>query len=234
MTGYPAAVRSLPMAEANPAAAREALQAQYRQRRSEIEGRLKEFRSLWAEGSDEDLFAEMVFCLCAVQTSARVSDEATRRLREAGLLSRGPRSRVRDVLRGGYVRFHDNKSRWIVEARRQFMEPRPRMRQQLAIQAGTPALLRDWLEAEVLGLGPKEASHFLRNIGLGEDLAILDRHILRNLQELGVVETLPKTLTRSRYRVLEEAFRGFCDAMAIPLGHMDLLLWAKETGFVFK
>ena len=26
----------------------------------------------------------------------------------------------------------------------------------------------------------KEASHFLRNIGFGENIAILDRHILKN------------------------------------------------------
>ncbi|MFQ5908987.1 MAG: N-glycosylase/DNA lyase [Thermoplasmata archaeon] len=206
----------------------------YQERREEIEARLREFQSLWEEGSDEDLFAELTFCLCAVQTSARVSDRTTHRLRERGLLRRGSRNQVRDVLRGGYVRFHENKARWIVAARRRFMEPHPRMRQDLAERAHAPSVLRDWLEREVLGLGPKEASHFLRNIGLGENLAILDRHILHNLTEVGVLDDLPTSLTRSRYLAIEGNLQAFCARVGIPLGHMDLLLWAKETGFVFK
>jgi N-glycosylase/DNA lyase len=210
------------------------LLALYRELRGEIEARLREFRLVWEEGSDEDLFAELTFCLCAVQTSARVSDRTTRRLRERGLLRGGSQGQVRDVLRRGYVRFHENKSRWIVKARRRFMEPRPTMRQDLEERAHDPPALRDWLEGEVHGLGPKEASHFLRNIGLGENLAILDRHILRNLEGLGVIETLPPSLTRSRYLAIEEKLQAYCTRVGIPLGQMDLLLWAKETGFVFK
>jgi N-glycosylase/DNA lyase len=215
-------------------AARDALQTLYQERRDEITTRLQEFRAIWREGSDEDLFAEMVFCLCAVQTSARASDQVVRRLRVGGLLLRGSRRRVREVLRGGYVRFHETKSGWIVEARTRFMEPRPALRQELEGLAGEPPALRDWLEREVLGLGPKEASHYLRNIGLGENLAILDRHILSNLQELGVVDSPLPSLTRSRYHAIEQDLRSFCGRVGIPVGHMDLLLWAKETGFVFK
>ncbi|MFQ5919338.1 MAG: DNA lyase [Thermoplasmata archaeon] len=233
MTGSAVVTPRPPMAE--PAGAtQDALQALYRKRRDEIAARLREFRAIWREGNDEDLFAEMVFCMCAVQTSARVSDQAARRLRESGLLLRGSRRRVREVLRGGYVRFHETKSGWIVGARRRFMEPNPSLRRKLEGLASQPPVLRDWLEGEVPGLGPKEASHYLRNIGLGENLAILDRHILHNLQELRVIEALPPSLTRSRYRAIERDLQAFCERMAIPVGHMDLLLWAKETGFVFK
>jgi N-glycosylase/DNA lyase len=114
------------------------------------------------------------------------------------------------------------------------MEPHSTMRQDLEERAHAPPALRDWLEEEVLGLGPKEASHFLRNIGLGETLAILDRHILHNLEGLGVIETLPSSLTRPHYLAIEEKLRAYCARVGIPLGQMDLLLWAKETGFVFK
>ena len=41
--------------------------------------------------------------------------------------------------------------------------------------------IREWLVENVRGMGYKESSHFLRNIGLGENIAILDRHILKNL-----------------------------------------------------
>ncbi|MFQ5553448.1 MAG: N-glycosylase/DNA lyase [Thermoplasmata archaeon] len=234
MTGPPGMVHPPTVLAASGAGLPDELRALYRERRNEIETRLREFRAIWEAGSDEDLFAEMTFCLCAIQTSARVSDRTTRNLRDRGLLRAGSRRHIRDVLRGGYVRFHENKSRWIVEARRRFMEPNPTIRQDLEKRAHSPPALRDWLEEEIRGLGPKEASHFLRNIGLGENLAILDRHILTNLRELGVLDALPPNLTRTRYLEIEERLQAFCERANVPLGHMDLLLWAKETGFVFK
>ncbi len=234
MTGSRGAVHPPTALASTDAGLQDELHTLYRERRGEIETRLREFRAIWEEGSDEDLFAEMTFCLCAVQTAARVSDRTTHTLRERGLLLVGSRRRVRDVLRGGYVRFHENKSRWIVEARRRFMEPSPTLRQDLEMRAPSPPALRNWLEDEVLGFGPKESSHFLRNIGLGEDLAILDRHILTNLKDLGVLDALPPSLTRTRYLEIEGRFQAFCERTGIPVGHMDLLLWAKATGFVFK
>jgi len=86
----------------------------------------------------------------------------------------------------------------------------------------------------VKGLGYKEASHFLRNIGLGEEFAILDRHILRNLKDLQVIPEIPATLTRKRYLEIEEKVRRLAKDIGIPMGHLDLLLWSKETGHIFK
>ena len=70
----------------------------------------------------------------------------------------------------------------------------------------------------VTGLGLKEASHFLRNIGRGEDLAILDRHILRNLLRHRVIGRMPKSLTPKRYLVIEERMEAFSEAVGISLG----------------
>ena len=63
----------------------------------------------------------------------------------------------------------------------------------------SPMELREWLVKNVKGLGYKEASHFLRNIGKSEDLAILDRHILKNLQDLKVINDIPKKLPTQKY-----------------------------------
>jgi len=56
--------------------------------------------------------------------------------------------------------------------------------------------MREWLIRSIRGIGYKEASHFLRNIGLGENLAILDRHILKNLKFFGVIEEIPASLPK--------------------------------------
>ena len=86
----------------------------------------------------------------------------------------------------------------------------------------------------IKGMGHKEASHFLRNIGLGESLAILDRHILKNLALLGVIKEPPSTLSRRLYLETEKNMKRFSKQAMIPMGHLDLLLWYKEAGEVFK
>ena len=86
----------------------------------------------------------------------------------------------------------------------------------------------------MLGLGYKEASHFLRNIGLGEDLAILDRHILKNLVLLGVIDEVPSSLSRKTYLDIERRMTEFSKRLGINMGQLDLLLWYKEAGEVFK
>ena len=82
-------------------------------------------------------------------------------------------------------------------------------------------------------MGWKEASHFLRNIG-HRNLAILDRHILRNLVRAGVLHRLPKTLTAKRYLLIEEKFKDFAERMDIPMDELDLLFWSMETGEILK
>src|SRR5438445_231557 len=80
----------------------------------------------------------------------------------------------------------------------------------------------------------KEAIHFLRNIRLGEGFAILDRHILRNLNRLGVIPEIPATITKKRYLEIEEKLRRFAAEIGIPIADLDLLFWSRETGWIFK
>jgi len=96
-----------------------------------------------------------------------------------------------------------------------------------------PKELRDWLVTNVRGLGYKESAHFLRNIGY-RGLAILDRHILRNLKRFGVIRRLPPVLNRKRYLHIEEKFLRFADLVGIPIDELDLLFWSMETGVIRK
>jgi N-glycosylase/DNA lyase len=83
-------------------------------------------------------------------------------------------------------------------------------------------------------LGYKEASHFLRNIGFGENLAILDRHILKNLVLLGVIESIPKGIIKNKYLEIEEKMAKLSKKIDVPMSHLDIVLWYKETGEIFK
>ena len=80
----------------------------------------------------------------------------------------------------------------------------------------------------------KESSHFLRNIGLGEDLAILDRHILRKLLKANVIEKMPGSMSEKRYLEIEGRMRRFANEIGIPLSHLDIVIWYSATGSIFK
>ena len=132
------------------------------------------------------------------------------------------------------VRFHNKKADYVFIARNFFLQNGKISIKKALDRFRNVHECRDWLVHHIKGLGYKEASHFLRNIGYGENIAILDRHILRNLCRLGILEIMPKSLTRSQYLQIENEMAGFAKQVAIPLSHLDLLLWFTETGEIFK
>ncbi len=92
--------------------------------------------------------------------------------------------------------------------------------------------LREWLVKNVKGLGYKEASHFLRNIGY-KNLAIIDFHIIDVLVKHDIVEK-PKTLTRRKYLEIEDILRKIAVRLELNLAELDLYLWYVETGKILK
>nr|MBC8387338.1 DNA lyase [Actinomycetota bacterium] len=79
-----------------------------------------------------------------------------------------------------------------------------------------------------------EASHFLRNIGLGGNIAILDIHILRSLEKYRVINKIPSSISRKIYLDIENKMREFSINIDISLPELDLLFWSNQTGFIFK
>ncbi len=197
-----------------------------------IEERLAEFRALFAEASEERLFAEMAFCLLTPQSKAKVCWRAVENMVEDSVLFHGTAEQLEAYLVG--VRFKRNKARYIVEAREKLCgSGRCRIRSVIT-DFNSPFELREWLVKNIKGYGYKEASHFLRNIGIGFELAILDRHILKNLKLAGVIDAVPSSLSRRKYLEIERLMREFSEAISIPMPHLDLLLWYRQAGEVFK
>lgn len=197
--------------------------------KGQIESRLREFRQIWETGSDEDLFRELVFCLLTPQSRARTCWAAVERLVDKSLLAECDPRQILEELVG--VRFNERKALYICLARRMFSSQSLRA---IISGFGSSFAAREWLVKNVKGLGYKEASHFLRNIGLGENLAILDRHILKNLKIMGVIDEVPASLSKKTYLDIERKMIGFSKHVGIPMGNLDLLLWYKEAGEVFK
>ncbi|MDP8247779.1 MAG: N-glycosylase/DNA lyase [Candidatus Tritonobacter lacicola] len=202
----------------------------YKAKMVEIRRRLREFAEVLSQ-SEKRVFAELCFCICTPQSKAVACDKAVNRLEKSGVLYDGSLGKIRAGLNG--VRFPNNKARYIVEARRLFTK-RGGLNIKDALNREDIEGTREWLVRNVKGLGYKEASHFLRNIGLGNNLAILDVHILKNLLRYNVIEEIRKNLSRKQYMLIEEGMRRFSKRVKIPMAELDLLFWSIETGKILK
>jgi N-glycosylase/DNA lyase len=198
----------------------------------EILSRLQEFDSVLKTGDEERIFAELVFCLLTPQSKAKSCWAAVERLLDKGLLLTGTDDQVLMELTG--VRFKYKKAGYVIKARNMFIIDGKLVIKSMISRFSDACDAREWLVHNVKGIGYKEASHFLRNIGHGADLAILDRHILKNLRSLGVIEDVPASLSRRRYLEIEEGMKELSERVGILMSHLDLILWYKETGEVFK
>jgi N-glycosylase/DNA lyase len=206
--------------------------ASHRAIRESIEARMRVFSAIWEKGNEKDLFVELVFCLLTPQSGARRCWRAVETLVQKGFLFDGGFSEICSEL--NIVRFKNNKTRYILEARAKFWDRGSCSMRDVLRRAGNTQRMRECLSKTVRGMGLKEASHYLRNIGLGGDIAILDRHVLRSMLLMGLIDTIPRTLTRRIYLDMENRLRAYARHVAIPLGHLDFVLWFRETGDLFK
>ena len=208
------------------------IKAIYKKVCPQIKSRLAEFKQLFQEGTEKDVFAELVFCLLTPQSKAQSCWECVENLKKNKLLLKGnPKEIVKEINK---ARFKNKKAEYIVEARKKFMSGGKLNIKSKITEFENVQEAREWLVNGVKGIGYKEASHFLRNIGFGEKIAILDRHILRNLKELGVIREIPISLSKKKYFEIEIKMKEFARNVNIPLSHLDLVFWYKETGEIFK
>lgn len=193
------------------------LRQAYQKKKNIIRQRLKEF------SENNDHFYEACFCLLTPQSNAKKCDQCIRILKEKDFHKKN--FEIKEILRTK-TRFYNNKSDYLMLLKQDWKTVKP-------IINKDPIEAREYLVNNVKGLGYKEASHFLRNIGK-RDLAILDRHILKNLVKYKVIKELPKTLSKKNYLDIEQRFQKFSKDIKIPMDELDLLFWSMENGEVFK
>ncbi len=210
----------------------QSLITEYNRKKSQIKKRLKEFSYLH-QAKDEDIFSELCFCILTPQSKAFYCDKAIEELRKAGLLFKGNIREIKTKLKG-LVRFHNNKASYLVAARRFFKNGKKAIDVKSRLDKNDTFKMRDWLVKNIKGLGYKEASHFLRNIGLGKDMAVLDRHILKNLKKYRVINKISPSLSKKDYINIESKMKNFAQRINIPIEELDLLFWSNQTGLIFK
>ncbi|NNE66882.1 MAG: N-glycosylase/DNA lyase [Pyrinomonadaceae bacterium] len=203
----------------------------YRKRRKEIKKRLSEFEEVWSKGDNLRLWEEMVFCFFTGGCSAKMGLKSIEAVRP--LLMTGDQEELSRALVGSH-RFPNARARYIV-ASREFLVGHCGMRIRDELEKRSHLERRDWLvkEKRIKGLAYKEASHFLRNVGL-KGYAILDKHVLNCLFELKIIDDPKPPKTRRMYLTVEEKLETFADRLKIDFDEMDLVLWSMKTGEILK
>ena len=189
-----------------------------------VKQRVKDFEQVFIS-NNERWFSELCFCLLTANSSAIMGlkvqdalgfdgfsklsqDELTKRLQELG------------------HRFYNVRAGFIAEARKN-IDIKQRIQ-----SFNDEREAREWLVENIKGLGMKESSHFLRNVGY-KNIAILDKHIINVLSEHNIIER-PKNLNKQRYLDIEKRLEELAKATSLSLGELDLYLWYMKTGKVLK
>jgi N-glycosylase/DNA lyase len=188
-----------------------------------VDKRMQEFELLGKQTADR-IFSEMCFCILTANYTAEGGIKIQNELCDS--FSKLSQEQLASRLRKLGHRFPNTRARYISDSqtcKQQIMNTLDNMDEQDA---------REWLVKNIKGLGYKEASHFLRNIGK-KNLAIIDFHIIDILVDNKVIEK-PKTLTKSKYLEIESKLIEFAQKLDMNLAELDLYLWYLETGKILK
>lgn len=187
---------------------------------NEIKSKLNSFKTL----KEKECFHEFLFCLLTPQSNAQRCWLAVEEIKK---LKNPTYSEINSILKSK-TRFHNNKTKYILNAYQIWPEI-----SKIIKQSNTQEV-RNTLADKVKGYGLKESSHFLRNIGKSNNqIAILDRHILKNLKNSNIIEDI-KIKSKLHYLEIEKAYLNYAKQINIPADELDILWWSQENGEIFK
>ena len=228
----------------------EKLKAEYATKKDKIRERLRQFEKFFSEPyswaynngnlalmpvetkDDHRLFEELAFCIFTANTSAEMGLKAVDSVRNA--LINGTADDMARRLEGIY-RFNNVRPAYIVHTRNYLKNSINFQLKNRIKSFKNKNELRDFfaLNKDIKGLGMKEASHFLRNIGF-KGYTILDKHIINSLHEFGILPTNDRPKNPKHYLEIEQKFIGFSKQVGIGMDELDLLLWSRKNGRILK
>ncbi len=208
------------------------LKRDYRSKKQAIVLRLSEFKAVYEKG-DRAIFEELCYCILTAGSSAKMGMRTIEALKD--ILHTGSVTELQRRAMLSRVRFWRMRPSYIVQTREYLKDACGMKLRRLIESLDDRHARRDFFATNksIKGLGYKEASHFLRNIGFS-GYAILDKHILNSLCEMGVISKQLRPTTRAGYLEIENELEQFSYETGIDMDHMDLLLWSRKTGEILK
>lgn len=181
---------------------------------------------------DHRIFEELCFCIFTANTSAEMGLKAVGAVRDALINGTGEEIKKRLI---GIYRFNNVRPSYIIHTRDYLINSLNFALKEKINSFKDIQELRDFfaINKGIKGIGMKEASHFLRNIGFS-GYSILDKHIINSLHEFGVLKNNKAPRNRSEYLEIERKFKDFSENVGIDMDELDLLLWSRKNGRILK
>lgn len=193
--------------------------------------RLSEFEQTYQKG-DREIFKELCFCILTANASAKGGMKAIEAL--GNLIFTGSEKEISNALKKCGYRFWKKRANYIVETRKTMQEHcKMELKKEIEKKRENIEELRAFFDENAKGIGMKEASHFLRNVGF-KDYAILDKHIVNCLHEAKVFENNEKPKNKKQYLEMEAKMKRFSKKIKVPMAELDLILWSSKTGEILK
>jgi N-glycosylase/DNA lyase len=208
------------------------LMTTYNSIKGEIKGKLKGFEDVFNE-PDEDIFLELCYCMLAAGTSALLALNTVEKIK--GVVFNADVKEMQIALKRSGYRFHTVRAGYIVTTREYLTNDCGFQIKKKIGSFSDKTLLREYFAGNkgIKGLAYKSASHFLRNIGI-KGYAILDKHVINSLFELGAVKSGKMPANKKSYLEIERKMKSFANKIGVDFDELDLLLWYSKTGKIIK
>lgn len=198
----------------------------------------------WHEYSEDDLWVEMVACILGSRVSYELAQSCITHLVESEQLDLtkimdNPSKSEHDISKelskpiyingfsGQFTRYPFSVSRahYIVETATAIYSTITI--KQILNECSTEHEARDLITKRCLGIGYKQASLFLRNIGFSANLAILDVHVLRYMTLMNLVEINNAHVVsrKQEYARIERILNEYAFSKDMPVPSLDLAIW---------
>jgi N-glycosylase/DNA lyase len=188
--------------------------------KSKINDKLKEFEQRLSLSAKEK-FLELCFCILVANASVEKTLRVWKAIGEGFIFL--SENELKEKLKNLGYRFYNKRANYIVLARKYIEQI------DLILKSKNEQEAREWLVKNIKGIGWKEASHFMRNLGF-KNFAILDRHVLKILRNFNVTNESNSIQSTRKYLKIEEKMKAICEKLGITLAELDLLLFYLDTG----
>lgn len=191
----------------------------------------------WADKPEAKLWHELVACILGSNVRFEQARDATQSLKFAGLLKwqthlKRPTSWQRQMerfLRGDFglrsrYRFPQLAASRICTTAQNIYGGGDGLKDLLK-RSPDPSSARLKLIDLVHGVGPKQASLYLRNIGYAQEFAIIDRHVLQFMKLMGFSAELVRLTSFEQYVFLEQVLQTYTRSWQVSFASVDTAIW---------
>ncbi len=198
----------------------------------------------WEDYSEEQLWCELVSCILGSRVRYETAKECTTHLKDEGLLTIAKLLTNSETVcmyiieelnmplyppyrngKGSRYPYPKSKSQYIIKTGLEIYKNSFTSIKHILRTSRDENMTRETFVKICTGIGPKQASLFLRNIGYSENLAILDSHVIHYMYLLGMRDKKTRIYTMNDYSKYEDILLFYADSLNKTLATVDIAIW---------